>query len=241
MKNKISTILTIYNTSETSKQILTELVFQKKNYYPETEIIVVNDCSTEDMSFINEFIDDIVYINLEENYGCAGARNIGLDSATGKYVVFIDGDDSIKREYLHIAYRAARKNNHYSFVKWDLNGKTINPKFDFENHPTEVQKALWGYIFNRELLNMGHFNEMVNVDSEVEYLQNLLTKDMTYAVTERVIYDYNTLNENSLTRRFNRGEITKEKIIPTPSEKIELPKPKVVNSKPKTKKTRKKR
>lgn len=243
MENKVSVILTIYNTKETSEKIIKELVFQKTKYYPETEIIVVNDCSNEDMSFINEYTDKIVYLNLKENHGCAGARNIGLDNATGQFIVFIDGDDSIAKDYLHLIYQTARQGYHYTLMNWTVNGAKITPKFTFEKHPLEVQKALWGYVFNRELVKMGHFNEQINIDSEIEYLQNLLTKDMNYGIIKKAIYDYNVLNENSLTRRFNRGEITREKEIKIESIKdvVEVIKKKDNNTKPKNKKKKKKK
>ena len=219
MENKLSVILTMYNTAKLSEKIIKELVFQKIKYYPETEIIVINDCSSDDTSFINKYKDNIKYFNLKQNHGCAGARNVGLDNATGQYIAFIDGDDMTKRDYLHQIYQVARKNFDYNFLNWTLNGKEINPIFKFKEHPTEVQKALWGYVFNRANLQMGHFNENINVDSEVEYLQKLLTKEMTYGIINKAIYDYNTLNENSLTRRFNRGEISKKKENNSPSKK----------------------
>lgn len=235
MENKLSVILTMYNTAELSKKIVEELVFQKIHYYPETEIIVVNDCSSDDTSFIKDYEKHIKYFDLKENHGCAGARNVGLDNATGQYVAFIDGDDMIAKEYLHAIYRVARENADYNFINWSLNGQKINPVFEFKNHPTEINKALWGYVFNRANLQMGHFNEMINVDSEVEYLQKLLTKEMSYGVVKKAVYDYNVLNENSLTRRFNRGEVTREKEIKIESIKdvVEVVKKKEDNGKKK--------
>ena len=90
---------------------------------------------------------------------------------------------------------------------------------------------------------MVHFNEQINIDSEIEYLQNLLTKDMNYGVIKKAIYNYNVLNENSLTHRFNRGEITREKEIKIESIKdvVEVIKKKDNNAKPKKNKKKKKK
>jgi glycosyltransferase involved in cell wall biosynthesis len=60
------------------------------------EVIIVDDCSTEDIkTIIDEYADklDIIYIRNEENLGCGMSRQVGIDSATQKYIMFLDSDD----------------------------------------------------------------------------------------------------------------------------------------------------
>ncbi len=60
------------------------------------EIIVVNDCSEDDLDgFMERYADEprIRYVKNEKNLGVADTRNRGIDLARGKYIAFLDADD----------------------------------------------------------------------------------------------------------------------------------------------------
>lgn len=65
--------------------------------YDNLELLVVDDASDEraelESTFDFDSISAFEYIYLEENRGGAGARNVGLDAATGEYIAFLDDDD----------------------------------------------------------------------------------------------------------------------------------------------------
>lgn len=89
----ISVIIPIYNLEKYLRQCI-DSVLNQKNL--DLEIILIDDGSTD-----NSFIICEEYANLDkrfriihkENQGQAAARNDGLKLASGKYVVFLDGDD----------------------------------------------------------------------------------------------------------------------------------------------------
>lgn len=59
-----------------------------------TEVIVVDDASTDDsIEVLERYGTDIRLVKLRENAGAARARNVGAETATGDYLVFLDGDD----------------------------------------------------------------------------------------------------------------------------------------------------
>ena len=61
--------------------------------YPNTEIIVVDNGSTEDISgFVSGSFPDVRYLRLPENLGFAGGNNRGIDIATGSYIALLNND-----------------------------------------------------------------------------------------------------------------------------------------------------
>ncbi len=95
MKNiQLSLILPIYNTEKYIIRCLNSVICQR---IEDLEVIIINDCSTDNtLSIISSYANEhnnIQIINLPENKGVGYARNVGLRNAIGKYVGFIDGDD----------------------------------------------------------------------------------------------------------------------------------------------------
>ena len=101
--NTLSIIIPCKDRPENTKKLLDELMRQKKDY--PAEIIVVENNSSEDMSFLNDY--DIV-LRHEDIPGDAHARNVGLDLSTGDYICFIDNDDWIAPDYLMTVYESIK-------------------------------------------------------------------------------------------------------------------------------------
>ena len=91
---KVSVVIAAYNEEKYILQALNSLVQQS---HKNLECIIVNDKSTDcTAQVVADFISDksnYILINNEKNLGLAGARNVGLYRATGKYICFLDADD----------------------------------------------------------------------------------------------------------------------------------------------------
>ena len=115
MKPLISVIIPIYNTGDSAVKLLNKLT---KQSYENLEIICVDDGS-KDGSFdlISEFIRQSKLKNKnlnmtilrQKNQGAAGARNLGLKKASGKYVTFIDSDDEVKKTHIEDLLKSLEK------------------------------------------------------------------------------------------------------------------------------------
>jgi glycosyltransferase involved in cell wall biosynthesis len=84
---RISVVVCCYNGSGTIRKCLKSLT---KLDYPNYEVIVVNDGSTDKTAAIVEEYE-VRLINVE-NQGLSNARNVGLKAATGEIVAYIDAD-----------------------------------------------------------------------------------------------------------------------------------------------------
>jgi len=94
---KLSIIIPVYNVEKYLHNCL-ESIFDQNIPLDAYEVIIVNDGSPDASKEIIEDFQkkylNIIYIE-QENKGVSAARNIGLDSATGTYITFVDPDDAV--------------------------------------------------------------------------------------------------------------------------------------------------
>ncbi|MEO1903427.1 MAG: glycosyltransferase family 2 protein [Alcanivorax sp.] len=92
---KVSIIIPCWNSEAYIEDAISSCIEQN---YPNLEIIVINDGST-DLSgdIINGFGDRIRSFHLP-NGGANKARNIGISKATGQYIKMLDADDMLEKE-----------------------------------------------------------------------------------------------------------------------------------------------
>ncbi|MBP3703356.1 MAG: glycosyltransferase family 2 protein, partial [Lachnospiraceae bacterium] len=95
MKEKISVIIPVYNVEAYVGKCIKSVCRQT---YEELEIILIDDGSTDSSGKIcDEWAenDNRIVVLHQENRGLSGARNAGLEKATGEYITFLDSDDYI--------------------------------------------------------------------------------------------------------------------------------------------------
>ena len=121
---KISVIIPIYNGSDYIEECLNSIVNQTLK---DTEIICVNDGSTDNsLQILKEqaLKDDRIKIVDKKNEGQGYARKVGIDNATGKYIMFCDQDDKFaSNNSFKIAFDRIEKYNTdiaiFKFAYWD--------------------------------------------------------------------------------------------------------------------------
>jgi len=87
---KVSVIIPSYNATKYLPRTLKSVLNQT---FRDIEIIVVDDGSTDNIRMTLEpYMDRIRYIH-QENKRRSGARNTGINNATGEYIAFLDSDD----------------------------------------------------------------------------------------------------------------------------------------------------
>ena len=128
MNSLISIIMPSYNTAKYISESINSVLAQT---YTEWELIIVDDCSTDNTDeVIANFLKDerIKYLKNEKNSGAAISRNKALREAKGKYVAFLDSDDLWHPEKLE-RQLAFMKENGYQFTYTDykiqLNGEWL--------------------------------------------------------------------------------------------------------------------
>ncbi|MCC8412744.1 glycosyltransferase family 2 protein [Photorhabdus laumondii] len=101
----VSIIIPAFNVEDIIENAINSVLNQT---YKNTEIIIVNDGSTDGtMDVLNRLSEQ--YFNIEvfsqENRGISAARNVGLSKAKGDYVTFLDSDDSFEPSFIESVLR----------------------------------------------------------------------------------------------------------------------------------------
>ena len=105
MEELISVVVPIYNVEKYLQKCIDSILAQT---YRHLEIILVDDGSPDNCGAICDNYaqeDGRVLVIHKKNGGLSSARNAGLEIAKGELIVFIDSDDWIDANYMHISYK----------------------------------------------------------------------------------------------------------------------------------------
>jgi len=194
----ISVIINVYNHAHILPKVFEAL---KAQTFKDFEIVIIDDCSPDNS---REIIDDfckkndtlnVKKIYLEKNLGVCGARNVGLDTASGIYIIYNDGDewmeDNCLEELANIAkqYNADRVKGDYRRVDFEK-GKTIDVRVFNDKMSKWAFPSFVATIYRREIF------ESNNIRCQKEYfLEDLYISGMfavyekSYAVCNKIIYN----------------------------------------------------
>lgn len=165
----ISIIIPVYNVSAYLRQCLESVINQT---YPHLEIIVVNDGSTDDSFLIckeYELQDSRIKLINQQNKGLSGARNTGIDAATGDYILFIDSDDWIGLDTCQLLIDNLEETNAdvvlFSYVKEFSNQSEEKFILDgdlifYEEESQKIHRRIIG-LYEEELVHPENADTMV--------------------------------------------------------------------------------
>lgn len=105
----ISVIIPVYNTKDFLPDCLNAVL---KQTYTNLEIIVIDDGSNDGCAKICDTYakkDTRIKLIHQKNAGLSAARNAGLKLATGEFVTFIDGDDTVTVDYVERLFSLVQK------------------------------------------------------------------------------------------------------------------------------------
>jgi GT2 family glycosyltransferase len=138
----VSIITVNYNQSEVTCAFIESL---NKITYPNFEVIVVDNNSTEDNPLIiKERYPNIIFIQNPINYGFAAGNNFGLMRAKGDYVMLINNDIEVPSGFMEPLVEKLESN---------LKIGAVSPKIKFYYQPDTIQYAGFTRINNKTMRN----------------------------------------------------------------------------------------
>lgn len=222
----ISILMPVYNSQEYLKNTVQDVINQS---YKEWELILVDDGSKDNSKNICielQKIDNRIRFINKENTGVSDTRNIALDNAKGKYIAFIDSDDSVHKDYLKILLSSIEKSKGQLAVcgfkerKSSTNGqieelsRVFYPKeviamkdmkdliMDFGN--SGLLNPLWNKLYSREIIEENNIRFKEDIETGEDFIFNLqyfrIIKKICFSKKE--LYYYIRRNNNSITYQY---------------------------------------
>ena len=203
MDQKVSIIVPVYGVEKYLDECVQSLLAQS---YGNLEIILIDDGGKDRCPEICDRYaaeDDRILAIHKPNGGAASARNAGVDAATGQYICFVDGDDSVEPDYVqHLLTTATGQNADMAvcgFYNQTRSGAAAEPMTDCGSFTQQEFllrflkdwscSLLWNKIFRREVIGDIRMAEGHKIDDEFfTYLVVMNCKNIV--VTDRPLYLY---------------------------------------------------
>ena len=212
----ISIIVPVYNVEKYIRRCVDSLINQT---YRNLEIILVDDGSPDNSGAIcDEYakLDSRIKVIHKENGGVSSARNVGLDNASGEYIVFLDSDDYMDVDSYSVMYTGLiDKKADIAVV--GLSQERVDgifvPKYNVD--VTEVlDKAqtiaemlkqvkytcsLCDKLFSSKLIGDTRFDETISHNEDLLFVYQLMKNSEKAVYTSKPMYYYCN-NEQSASR-----------------------------------------
>nr|WP_312175883.1 glycosyltransferase [Moraxella sp. CTOTU46934] len=150
----VSVIVPVYNVEQYLDECLNSI---RQQTYENLEIIVVEDCSTDQsLEVLSKHLNDqrIKLIRHEKNSGLSAARNTGIDGARGDYIMFVDSDDHIHNNLIQLCLDNTSKKG-LDLIVFDFQSFYDGEKID---NKLNKNKDYESKVFNQsEYLKYHHF------------------------------------------------------------------------------------
>ncbi|MBM7651854.1 glycosyltransferase family 2 protein [Neobacillus cucumis] len=215
MSPKVSIIIPVFNCEKYLSGCIDSVLEQT---YSDIEVLIINDGSTDNSEkIINKYlnVNNKIKYFYQENSGPSEARNLGLYKASGDYIVFIDSDDTIEKDYIKsLCDKIINTNSDLACSGYtDLSryGIVLHSDFDFGDIITVHQfiemvcngtgGVLWGKIFKREIIHKYNLKMDKNIfmSEDLIFVLQYVIQCKKFASIKSHLYNYNRLNNSSIS------------------------------------------
>lgn len=230
MQPLISFVIPMYNSEKTIIRCINSIL---KADTKDIEVVVVDDGSTDNSVEVcrNEFEgNNKVKIYQQNNKGVSAARNQGILSACGKFIMFVDSDDYIDEKALSNCIDKLSSDDRMIFFGYArvVGNKTINYQmeesfFKTDDLTDQVKKQLYDTcilhnigtkIYPRKLLvdNNIQFESSIAVYEDIIFTLKALNKAREVFMCNEVVYFY-IITKGSLNHSYRKNYFKAIKLL----------------------------
>lgn len=214
----VSVIVPAYNVGAYISECIDSLLVQT---YKHTEIIIVNDGSTDNTELMLRKYDGIANVKIIniDNSGVSNARNTGLKNSLGDFVLFVDGDDFVSPDFVeYFLNLIVNSSADFCFSKNCFFGanekqstKALETKILSPDEAVamllspEIVVGCWNKIYSSHFLKRNNilFDTGLFYGEGLRYIVESSLKASTVCMGWKKTYYYRKNNMSSATTNFN--------------------------------------
>ncbi len=212
--NLVSIIVPIYNAERFLDRCINSIVLQT---YQNIELLLIDDGSTDSsakicMSWANK--DKRIKYYYQNNAGVSAARNLGLETYTGEYLMFVDADDYVDvncvqklvsemDEDIEVVISNAQNINADGTVRKSFSKCKQNTILTGSESVAEFLKhelffeTCWGRLYRRSSVGEIRFDKTMRIAEDGKFLWTVLNNVSKVKVIPDCVYSY-CINDGSV-------------------------------------------
>lgn len=236
---EITVIIPVYNSAAYIENCLESIVNQS---FTNFEVIIMNDNSTDSSDYlVRNFLNcnpqlSYRYLTYSKNMGWCFLRNEAVTKSNGKYICFLDADDSYNINYLKLLYsNITSKNSDFTFCGYD--------RYFISTNKTKIYTDSWTYPQNNNITTLRYnyiigkthichcaaiykksflldnnllYNPTCRRSGDTEFIMRILFSCKTFSFVNRSLYNYNihagTISTEYSSKKCLESYLTYERI-----------------------------
>ena len=157
-KDKISVIIPCYNVQKYIMRCF-DSIYSQTYGFENLEVILIDDLSTDNTwsileSLQRQYPENVISLKIQKKGKCGGARNLGMDICTGKYITFVDADDYVHPDMLRVLYDRMTEDD-YDVAQCGVSCFKADKPNVLEVNDFEIQRLDLDNVDNRKNLIIG--------------------------------------------------------------------------------------
>ena len=230
MKNLISVVIPVYNSEKTLTRCVESIIYGQ---YSNVEVLLIEDQSTDNSWNVCKELQK-KYLNVKcyqnsVNSGVSATRNNGIAMAAGDYIVFVDSDDWVSKNYVAHLYEKAteypdslvtcgmcfineRDGYRHNYI-WEENGSQmilISKEDFFDLIEKFYIQSPFNKIFSKKIIEENNllFDETQSMGEDFQFVLDYMEalQCERCIILNEVLYYYIRYTNNSLMRNFGLVE-----------------------------------
>lgn len=207
---RFSIIIAAYNIQDYIERAILSVENQT---FKNIEIIIVNDCSTDnterEILKLCDKYNNIIYIKHKENKKAGGARNTALKNAIGEYIVFLDGDDMLAEDNVleKLDKTIGNEEADIIYLGFKIQGDREEIIIPSEETCTKTYKVAidkypnpWSKCWRREYLEKNNIKFPENrFYEDVLFVYNGVMRAQNYKIANFIVHKYTSGRQDSMT------------------------------------------
>ena len=217
-KPLVSIVIPMYQAEYTIMKTVDSIIQQT---YPNIEIILVNDGSTDNtINICNKLVNQFPTIMLitQDNKGVSTARNNGITHMTGDYVLFLDSDDTLDSNAIDFLVEKAVSTDvdvvYFDFTRVTSNSTVISSanmdegkyitsqsgSFFLEMIRTDIANNIGTKLFKSSIIKekLVSYNEKYMICEDLMFCIDFMSHSSSFYYLKNSLYNYNIQSSNSL-------------------------------------------